>query len=164
MSVVFEERLGEIVDQLPEMDLFGNSYPVRYNWGTQDVLNKFLINNSKVYPLVWLIPPSVDESEDTATISSNCRIVIATLSDKKERFNPFIYKTDYDNLLNPIKNNLIKALAKSSISEINHRRVKREPNYSVSKNNKGATIAVWNAILIDIKIVFNDNCLKKIIF
>jgi hypothetical protein len=38
--IVFEEKFRELISLLPEQGAY--SFPVRYDWGTIDVLNKFL--------------------------------------------------------------------------------------------------------------------------
>jgi hypothetical protein len=52
--IVFEKSLGvnKFITQLEN-----GSFPIRYDWGTLDVLNKFLIlpENVSKYPLIWLI-------------------------------------------------------------------------------------------------------------
>ena len=54
--ITFEESLGKIVQLLPNVTIGVNNYPINYNWGTQELLNKYLIKNKEnSYPLIWLI-------------------------------------------------------------------------------------------------------------
>lgn len=162
-DVIFEDRLSELVDKLPPLvDAKGNSFVINFDWGTSEILNKYIANNNDVYPLVWLIPTKVKEYSRTKTVSANCRIVILNIANNVNEFNRTIYNTEFKNVLNPIKVNLINSLKRSSASFIGFdREIERIPNFSIKKDDKGATIAIVNAITIDAEISFNNNCLKE---
>jgi hypothetical protein len=55
--IVFEEKFRELISLLPNLEVENGSFSIRYDWGTLDVLNKFLIlpENVSKYPLIWLI-------------------------------------------------------------------------------------------------------------
>lgn len=165
MMPVFEQRLGELVEILPEVVINETNFKVKYNWGTIEVLKEYLTKNPNCYPLVWLVPPKEEVNHNVEKCKSNCRIVIATVSDKQHDFNGFIYDTDYKIILNVIENNLIKALRQGGISTISdtYQRFK-EPNYYVTLNKSQKPISVWNATFLDIEIEFNNHCLRPIIF
>jgi len=156
--IIFEEQLQRITDILPPYVEGDNSFPIRYNWGTIDVLNKYLTLPESVakYPLIWLS----SEQEDTHDLKEPCvqrdaRIIIATRSLNKEQFNQFQYQNDYDKVLQPICDNLIEYLVKSGIAIVdqNNIRVKRMPNYSL-KEEGGKIVDVWNAIVLDVNLKF----------
>lgn len=168
--IVFEEKLGEVMDLLPSIiDANGNSFKPFFNWGTQDVLNKYLTlpKNQGSYPLIWLVD-GVDEGKTNNTsIIRDTRLILAMHSDKQDYFNPDIYQTDYKVILNPLLENVIKALEKSGVSEIQELKYKIEkhPNYSVTtQGEKSKTVDVWNAILFDCKIRLKDGKINTMIF
>lgn len=167
--MTFEEKLGEIFAQLPSLtDADGNVFQVRFNWGTVDVLNKFLMlpENQSKYPLVWLTVNEEEEDLVTGTIRRNAKIIIATHSDKVDEFNDFIFQTDYKDILLPVYINVITALQKSGITRILDVKVKRElsPNYSIKSDGKGL-IDVWNVLAFTATIEIDDNkCIKQIRF
>jgi len=169
--IVFEEKLGDILDLLPVVkDANDNEFKPFYNWGTQDVLNKYLTieKNQLNYPLIWLVngKDEYDEFRQKAK-RNNARLVIAMHSDKVDEFNPFIYQTDYKMILNPLLDNIIKALERSNISNIyeGSYSIERLPNYSVtSRGDKNKTVDIWNAIVFDCSIEINSKCLKQIKF
>jgi hypothetical protein len=168
--IVFEEKIGEILDLLPSItDANGGSFKPFFNWGTQDVLNKYLAlpKTQEVYPLIWLVT-GVDEGKTNNTsIIRDTRLILAMHSDKQDYFNPEIYKTDFKVVLNPLLENVIKALEKSGISEIQDLKYKieRMPNYSVStQGEKTKTVDVWNAILFDCKIRIKEGAINQMIF
>ena len=146
--ITFEESLGKIVKLLPDVRIGENDYPINYNWGTQELLNKYLIlNKENSYPLVWLVVGRDSNDINNKNISRNARIVIATRSMNKEEFNEFQFQTYYKEILYPIQINLIKALRRSGISTIIDDVYNSEykPNYSFNDDN-GKLVDIWNAI------------------
>lgn len=163
--IVFEERLAELLDTLPDMvDLNNVSYKVLFNWGKKDVLNKYLSTfKENAYPLIWLVD-GVDNYDVTKkeVTRNNTRLILAIRKADVDLFNPDWYQSDYKNVLNPLAENVIKALDRSSISRIsNEYQIQRFPNYT-ENGTDNATVDVWNALTIDIDITFNNNCLKPI--
>ena len=162
--IVFETKLAEIMAVLPKCKgANGKEYQPYFNWGTKDVLNKYLTVKDKTtrYPLIWLI-----DGQDTFDAGANsanrtAKLILAMHSDKKDYFNPDIYRTDYDLILDPLLKNVITALNGSGASFIpDNYTVQRFPNYSVTKG-KGATVDVWNATVLDIEITLYDNCINQ---
>ena len=162
---VFEQRLGELVEILPNVTVNETNFKVMYNWGTIEVLKNYLAKNPNAYPLVWLVPTKVKHNYTQRTCKSRCTIVIATKSNKQHEFNGYIYDTDYKLILNVVDDNLIKALHKAGISNIEFEYdSQKEPNYLVTLNEKQSPIDTWNATFLDLEIEFNANCLRPIIF
>lgn len=168
--IVFETGLASIFEQLPDIeDINGNTFKPRFNWGTQDVLNKFisLPENVSKYPLIWLVNGVDNQSTNNKQVTrNNTRLILAKNSDAPDEFNDFQFQTDYDLVLNPLLDNIIKALERSGISKIidYNYTVQRLPNYSeVTDENK--TLAIWNAIVFEASIELKGNrCLKQIKF
>lgn len=162
--IVFEQRLGQLVDLLPQVV----GFTIKYGWGTQDELNKYLAlpRNESPYPLIWLTIGSDRDNLNEPRVTRNAKILIATLSMMQAEMNPFIYATDYESILIPIAENLIKALQKSGSSMIINNEIQREflPNYSVNEN-KGQ-VDVWNVLVLDAEISFNNatSCINTIKF
>lgn len=162
--IVFETKLAELLDTLPLMNVNNNDYKVFFNWGTEEVLNKYLAlpDMQSRYPLIWLA-----NSEDTYKTGTNfvrrdnARLILAMHSDKVDYFNPEVFNTDYEVVLNPLLDNVLKALKNSSISRMDlDYKVQRLPNYSVNNNNQ--TLDVWNALILDCSIELTNNCLQPI--
>jgi hypothetical protein len=165
MMPVFEQRLGELVEILPEVVINETNFKVMYNWGTIDVLKQYLANNPNCYPLVWLVPTKTENNVTQTTTKARATIAIATKSDKLHEFNGFIYDTDYKIILDVIENNLVRALRNSSISNISEEyQSEKMPNYLVTLSEKQTPIDIWNATFLDIEIEFNNFCLRPIIF
>jgi hypothetical protein len=78
-------------------------FPIRYDWGTLDVLNKFLIlpENVSKYPLIWLITGKDTEDYISKTVTRKARFVIATRSNDVDQFNETQYQTDFKIFLFP---------------------------------------------------------------
>lgn len=162
--IIFEEKLGQLVDLLPPTVGFS----IKYGWGTQDELNKYLAlpKTQSPYPLIWLTVGQDKDNLNEQRVTRSAKILIATISDKQSEMNPFIYQTDYKDILIPIANNLIKALQSSGISIITNNEITKEliPNYSV-RETKGQ-IDVWNVLVLEMEITFNNatSCLNTINF
>lgn len=157
--ITFEENLGKLIQLLPVVTIGDNDYSIKYNWGTQEVLNKYLTTNKEnSYPLIWLIVGRDTNEIKGKNISRNARIVIATRSMNKEEFNEFQFQTYYKEILHPIQLNLIKVLERSGISQIIDDTYNSEfiPNYSF-ENSEGGLVDIWNAIVLNIEISFNTD-------
>ena len=157
--ITFEEQLGKLVSLLPPVTIGETEYSVNYNWGTQEVLNKYLITNKEnSYPLAWLIVGRDTVDKNNQTIRRNARIVIATRSQSKEEFNEFQFQSYYKEILNPVKENLIKAIERSGISHLTEDTYESEfiPNYSF-QDAEGTLVDIWNAIVLNIDITFRTD-------
>lgn len=168
--IVFEEVLEQIFEQLPNItDVNGNEFKPRFNWGTQDVLNKFIAlpENISKYPLIWLVSSGVENhSVANNRANKNVRLILAKNSDTPNEFNDFIFKTDYKLILNPLLENVIKALernGKTKILDYDYS-VEKLTNYSEG-NNEAKTVAIWNVIVFDVDLeIDGKKCIKTIKF
>jgi hypothetical protein len=170
--IIFEEQLARIVDVLPPF--IGSDsveFPINYNWGTIEDLNKYLLLPTDVskYPLIWLANGQDTHDLREPSVKRNARIIIATRSLNVDELNPYQYQNDFKVILQPIVDNLLNFISISQISRYNKEDVKteRKPNYSVTyrKDNENKTeigqIDVWNAIILDVEIsFFNIGCEK----
>jgi len=159
--IVFEEKIRELVALMPEWE---NTHPIRYDWGTIDVLNKFLILKESVskYPLIWLVTSKDTDDLLRNRVTRNARFVIATRSNDTDGFNAQQYQTDYLKVLIPVYNDFLTLLNSSGISKIVNSSIDKElkPNYSVNDNGKGL-ITVWNAIVLDLEVELITGCIKE---
>ena len=162
--IVFEEKLRELIALMPSNINANGEFPIRYDWGTIDVLNKFLIlkENISKYPLIWLVTSKDTDDLLRNRVTRNARLVIATRSNDVDGFNKKQYQTDYTNILIPVYNDFITLLNSSGISKIVNSKVEKElkPNYSINDNGKGL-VTIWNAIVLDLEIELTDNCINK---
>jgi len=159
--IVFEEKLRELVALLPQ---WNDTFEIRYDWGTIDVLNKFLVlkESKSKYPLIWLVTSKDTDDLLRNRVTRNARFVIATRSNDVDSFNAKQYQTDYKEILIPVYNNFITVLNSSGISKIVGSTIDKElkPNYSVNDNGKGL-ITIWNALVLDCEIELIDGCIKQ---
>ena len=172
--IVFEERLEEIVNVLPPvLDELEQSRPIKYDWGTVETLNKFLLlAGNRAYPLIWGLTGNDVNDLRQDTVTRKARLIIATQSYHVDQFNRFQYKNDFKNVLQPILDNLLFAFTQSGICRYDDTTVQtsRHPNYSVvyreDKDDKTKThqIGIWNAIAVDVELTFTGDCLKTIYF
>jgi len=165
--ISFEEKTRELVKLMPAFVDGNGTFPIRYDWGTIDVLNKFLLlkENVSKYPLIWLVTGSRTQDRIRNTVSSRARFIIATRSNKVDEFNEFQYQTDYVKILIPTYENFIKALDRSSISTIigNEHECEIVPNFSF--NNSDGLLTIWNALSVDIEVKIEGNkCINTIKF
>jgi len=162
--IVFEEKLRELIGLMPDLN---GTYPIRYDWGTVDVLNKYLTLPETVskYPLIWLVTDSTKRDLLKSKVSRTTRLVIATMSNDVDGFNFQQYQTDYKYILLPTYENLIKLLNSSGVSKIIGNSIVEEmkPNYSFRDNGKGL-IDVWNALVIDLDIELTEGCINQVKF
>lgn len=159
--IVFEDQLARLVEVLPPLTNGTITQPINFNWGTSEVLANYLTKSGKLgFPLIWLV-----EGEDTndlrePSVTRNARIVILYESQAPSEFNPYQHKFDYDVILQPILDNLLKILNTSQISRINQKEIKtqRVKNYSLREEKK-SLVFICNAIVLDLEITFfNTQC------
>lgn len=166
--IVFEEQMRELVNLLPNAeDANGNLFVVRYGWGSQDELNKFLFlpESRSKYPLIWLLPGRTTRNKVTKKIRRQTRLVIATRATDTNQFNQVQHATDYVNILNPVYSNLQTLFESSGITKIVDNTIEEElrPNYSFNDNGKGV-LDIWNAIVLDLTLeMLTDRCVNKTI-
>lgn len=167
--VIFEELMRELISQMPKLvDAKGVSFPILYDWGTQDVLNKWLllpINSSK-YPLIWLVTGKDTDNIVEFSNERKARFIIATRSEAVDQFNEYQYYTQYKNIIIPVYENFVKLLKRSGVTTILNETIEKQlsPNYSVLANDKGL-IDTWNALVIDVEIlVINNKCINQVKF
>ena len=160
--IVFEEKLRELVELLPQT---ADGFTIRYDWGTIDVLNKFLIlpENKSKYPLIWLITGSDTDNFTTNSNNRKVKLVLATASNDVDQFNQVQYQTDYLNILLPIYKDLHTLFIKSGITTLIDDEITKEmtPNFSFKKNDKGL-IDVWNALFLEFELVIEGKkCINQ---
>lgn len=159
--IVFEEKVRELISLMPQ---WNETHEIRYDWGTIDVLNKFLLLKESVskYPLIWLVTSKDTDDLLRNRVTRNARFVIATRSNDVDGFNAQQYQTDYKEVLIPVYNDFIKLLNSSGITKIIGSTIDKElkPNFSLNDNGKGL-ITVWNAIVLDLEVEIIDGCIKQ---
>jgi hypothetical protein len=169
-----EEKIREIVELLPnhtepKQPTGFTVWPVRYDWGTMEVLTKFLLlkENQSKYPLIWLLNeiPTDTTTEDWAgrIASRKGRFVLATRSTNPDGFNEFQWENDFTKVLVPVYDNFINGLKRSGNFRItSEQRIHGlAPNFSMNKSGKGL-IAVWNAITFTLDLELDSKkCLNK---
>ena len=159
--IVFEEKMRELVAVMPQ---WNGTHEIRYDWGTIDVLNKFLLlkESKSKYPLIWLITSKDTDDLLRNRVTRNARFIIATRSNDVDSFNSKQYQTDYKEILIPVYNDFITVLNRSGISKIVGSTIDKElkPNYSVNDNGKGL-VTIWNALVLDCEIELTSGCIKE---
>ena len=162
--IVFEEKLRELISLMPNNVNANGSFDIRYDWGTIDVLNKFLLLPETVskYPLIWLVTSKDTDDLLRNRVTRNARFVIATRSNDTDGFNAQQYQTDYKEVLIPVYNDFVTLLNKSGITKIVGSTIDKElkPNFSLNDNGKGL-IYIWNALVLDLEIEIISGCIKE---
>lgn len=164
-TLIFEEKMRELVALMPPFVDGSGSFPINYEHGTKDVLNKYLVLPRKktIYPLIWLIPTKNPLDLTRNIISNKSRFIIAMKSSNVDKFNDFQFNEDFRKVLIPTFDNFIKLLNISGITRIDNNSLVYElvPNFSMLDDGKGL-ITIWNAITIDITITMDGRqCLSK---
>lgn len=167
--IVPENILKQIFAQLPKVvDSNLIEFSVGFNWGSQDALNLFLSQKeiSAKYPLIWMVESPEDTTQ--AEVIKSVKLIIAKNSQHQTNTNPIIWQTEFETVLNPILENVVKALERSEATFIVKRndvkyKVQRLANYSEDGTN-AKTIDNWNVIIFEAEINFNSNCINTINF
>ncbi len=169
--IVSETILREIFSQLPPYtDSNNKDFPIRYEWGDQPDLILFLktIKGNK-YPLIWLVNGSQTTDRTAHSLTRQCRLIIAKDSKHLENRNPTVWDTEFTTCLNPLLENVLKALERSGVTTIiGEFEETRSANYTEEDLVKSTDF--WNVIVLDITIKFDEKsdgtpqCIKTIKF
>ncbi|WP_295677336.1 hypothetical protein [uncultured Empedobacter sp.] len=169
--IVSETILKEIFSQLPSyVDGNSKSFPIKYEWGDQSDLILFLkqISGNK-YPLVWLVNGDETPNIVTHKLTRRCRLILAKDSNHVTNRNPTVWNTEFEICLNPLLDNVLKALERSGVTKIlSIENQRREANYTEEDSTKATDF--WNVIVLDINIEFSEksdgtpNCINTIKF
>lgn len=155
--IVVEDILTEIFAQLPPYkDSNSKDFNIRFEWGDQPDLLLFLktIDGNK-YPLVWLVTGEENVSRYAHTLTRQCRLILAKDSKHLTNRNPTVWKTEFKDCLNPLLENVLKALERSGVTMIiGDYTTRREANYTEEDQTK--TTDFWNVIVLDILIQFTE--------
>lgn len=169
--IVTETILRDIFVQLPPyIDGNSKSFPIKYEWGDQPDLLLYLkdIAGNK-YPLIWLVNGDQTPDRYAHTLTRKCRLIIAKDSKHVTNRNPKVWDTEFVNCLNPVLENVYKALERSGVTTIiSIENERREANYTEEDQTKATDF--WNVIILDITLMFTEKsdgtpqCIKTIKF
>lgn len=169
--IVTETILRDIFTQLPPyIDSNSKSFPIRFEWGDQPDLLLYLkqIAGNK-YPLIWLVNGDQTPDRYAHTLTRKCRLIIAKDSKHVTNRNPKVWDTEFKDCLNPVLENVYKALERSGVTTIvSIENERREANYTEEDRTKATDF--WNVIILDITLRFEEKsdgtpqCIKTIKF
>lgn len=155
--IVVEKILQEIFSQLPPVIRGSKSFDIKFEWGNEKDLVLYLKEAKIKYPLIWLVESKENHFISSNSVEKNLRLIIAKDSQHVTNRNPTVWNTEFDEVLNPILENVITAFKKSGVTTIlnnNSYEVEKRANYT--ENEKAKAIDFWNVIILDIKIRFEE--------
>lgn len=121
--------------------------------------------NWKQYPLVWFVKPSMTYSTAEHGIYSvpNARIIIALNNSNLHELNDTREKNSFPKLV-PIANRLLDHFKKAQNIRFEDQKnpifgFDKVPNYSTTDHKDNEAIDIWDAIVIEAKLLINTNCL-----
>lgn len=156
---------------------------VAFHWGHQKELLNYLkvgksysqinafndtemVENWKQYPLVWLVAPTMTFSTVDPGLYSvpNARLVIALNNPNLSHLNDRREKESFP-ILEPIANNLLKYWKRAQTVRFENQQnpifgFSKVPNYSTSDFKENEALDIWDAIVIEAKLIINTNCLN----
>jgi len=166
--IVFEDELAKLIELMPPITSGELSQTINFGWGTEEVLMKYLVLKKKLsFPLIWLEENADDNNLREPSVTRNARLWILYESQAPTEFNSYQHEYDYNVILQPICDNLIKVLKLSGISFFDDTklRTRRVKNFS-TRNETESLIYICNAIVFEseIKFVGGQYCLDTTIF
>lgn len=172
--IVPETILGEIFAQIPpiaytDVNHGASTIEVKYHWGGQDDMNLYMEREAgNKTPLIWLVPNKYEVKAGEATVP--IKLIIAKDSENKTAMNPKVWEDEFETVLDPLLENVIKSLERSGKTQIlgNSHSAYREANYSeyerdsTGSKTKNKTIDHWNVIVLELTLlILNDAyCVK----
>jgi len=166
--IIFEDQLLRLIQILPNVTVGSQSTNVKFNWGTEEILTKYLVENGEQsFPLIWLVEGKDNNNEREPSVTRRAKIVILHKSQAPEQYNQYQHEYDYNKILQPILDNLIQALTMSGISRFNDIdfTTQRVKNYSMMEVDK-SLVYICNAIVFEAEITFTGltSCINTNIF
>jgi hypothetical protein len=166
--IIFEDELLRLVEILPNVTVGSQSTNAKFNWGTEEVLTKYLtMNGIESFPLIWLVEGVDTNNEREPSVNRNAKIIILHMSQAPNEFNQYQHDYDFKLILQPILDNLIKALTMSGISRYDNTnfRTQRVKNFAMKEVDK-SLVYICNAIVFEAEITFSgiSSCLNTINF
>jgi hypothetical protein len=166
--IIFEDELLRLVEILPNVTVGSQSTNVKFNWGTEEVLTKYLtMNGIDSFPLIWLVEGVDTNNDREPSVTRNAKIIILHMSQAPNEFNQYQHDFDFKLILQPILDNLIKSLDRSGISRYDNTnfRTQRVKNFAMKEVDK-SLVYICNAIVFEAEITFSgiSSCLNTINF
>ena len=163
--IIPEYILRDIVKQIPDVVInLERTQKPQFGWGDKLELNRYLkLKKNDSYPLIWLLPSIEHHSEDGDRCNKRLEIIIATLEEDENLYNPERYDKSFRIVLNPVAEQVIKGLTDSRVTKIIGAKwdVFKHPNYSDDGGKSNGTIALWDALKLTFnEVEFNNNCLN----
>jgi hypothetical protein len=167
--IIFEERTQELVFVLPP-NIRGEgvnaiSFPINFYWAKDSKeVNQYLKLKDRPYPLIILVrSPEKLKNRLSEEVTRKCRFILAVSEPNTDLLNTDRWESSYKAVLNPLAENFLYALEASTISRLHDDfGLDRVPNYAeADKNNQ---IDIWDVVVIDCTVSFNNNCLKPLIW
>lgn len=171
---VIETLLDEIFSQLPQVaDRNAKLFSVKYDWGFQDDMNLYMTQElGNKTPLIWYMPTEITRNVDEQ--STRLKLIIAKDSENKTARNKKVWKDEFKVVLDPLLENVRKALKRSGKTQLltDTDKVYREANYteylrdSSGKVTQTKTLDHWNVIIFecDLTILGDGYCVQEINF
>lgn len=165
--IIVERILESVFDKLPlSKDYEGNDYKVRYEWGDELELQRFLNDTTKSetnsYPLIWLVTPI--KVTGNFRKESKIKIVLAINTESKY-YNRDRLKITIEPTLEPLCKNVIDVINLEKGLRIVNR---DNENYSIHYNY-GVTVKggkgkehpvadIWDAITFNCELQITKMC------
>lgn len=174
--IVPAQILETVFAQIPAIQL--NTSVTRtpsFGWGDIYELTKYLIKKGEAtYPLIWLLetPPSTDEEsvENGTLLIKDVRIVLATRETRSDLLASERYNKSFKYVLNPLAEYVAQAIDSCTATTKleDSWTLARFTDYSYRNLNgsdggaEAATLDTWDAINLQCRVEFNDNCINTI--
>ena len=159
--IIVEDILTTLFDGLPDMVIDGDTFKPVFDFGDLKDLNKFLKQEEKKYPLIWL-ETGFEESfnEEGVTISPN--IVIATYGLNLSYSNKQKLDINFKTVLLPLLENVIKTIERSNVINFNGEDYKITKYYNYGDGGRHETTDIWDAIKLEVEITLKEDCIKSV--
>lgn len=154
------QKLRQVFDQLPVMNINGKDYKPTFEVGTQEQLTAFLSvvrkSGTPYYPLIWLEYPMAEGS----ILEMN--FILATLNSRTDMGNWDRLDVTFASTLEPLLDNVIIALKTSGILSTT---ADWDRYYRGTQHfNYHQTPDIWDAIQYGVEMNYKAECEVKTIY
>jgi len=159
--IIVEKRLKELFDTLPPIVDEDEDFKPLFDFGSEIDLNDFLKderNKDTRYPIIWLETPLQKTGDKRLTM--DLKLVLANQNQYKNESNLSRLENNFNNFLNPLYKNVIKALDQSGFTRIIDRdKIERTDYFKHTQSTD-----IWDAIKFECKLEMTDCKLKTIYY
>lgn len=159
--IIVEDILKTLFEGLPLITVGGESFDPVFDFGDVRDLNKFLKQEEKKYPLIWLESGFNEEFYDEG-VKIQPNIIIATYGLNSSYSNREKLDINFKTVLIPLLESVIKTFERSNVINFDGDTFKITKYYNYGNGERHETTDIWDAIKLEVELTLKEGCIKQV--